>query len=175
MITAIPMNEDRIASHFSKAKVFMFLNTEGVETKLSVNPALNSNCAGKQALIELLQAQGAERIIVRNIGQQMLNKLMGANIRVYQIERGHEDLSSLAAAADEALTPITEVSPEHISFQQRLRRRQQKSSCCGKGHHHEGGHGGECHGHGRGHGHGHRHGHGHGGKHQGKGQGCQCH
>ena len=39
MITAIPMKEDRVASHFTKADSFVFVNENGDVLSRKANPA----------------------------------------------------------------------------------------------------------------------------------------
>ena len=71
MITAIPMKEDRVASHFTKADSFVLLmKTEMFYPITKANPALNANCSGKKDLLAMLLAENAKRVIVRNIGEQ---------------------------------------------------------------------------------------------------------
>ena len=72
MITAIPMNKDHVASHFTKADSFVFLDDNGQILVERINPTLDANCAGKSQLLALLKAENAQRIIVRNIGERML-------------------------------------------------------------------------------------------------------
>ena len=72
MITAIPMSDDRVANHFTKADCLVFLDEQGVERNRVDNPARDASCAGKQKLVELLAEQQANRIVVRNIGEQRL-------------------------------------------------------------------------------------------------------
>lgn len=110
MITAIPMNENRVASHFTKADTLLFINEQGVEISRHANPALNANCAGKQSLLELLSAEGAERVVVRNIGEQMLGKLLARQLAVLQTECGRRQASELAAPSAEGLRLLTEAS-----------------------------------------------------------------
>ncbi len=57
MITAIPMNANRISGHFSKADSFVCINERGEEISRHANPALDAGCTGKQSLLELLAQQ----------------------------------------------------------------------------------------------------------------------
>ena len=54
MITAIPMIDDRVANHFTKANCLVFLDERGVEINRVDNPALAANCADKQKMVDLL-------------------------------------------------------------------------------------------------------------------------
>lgn len=83
MIFAIPYQNERIAGHFSKADTFVFTDKQQSTTK--ENPALNSsNCGGKKDLLALLKSQKTNTVLVRNIGQKMLAKLLNADIRVFR-------------------------------------------------------------------------------------------
>ena len=74
IITAIPMNDDHIAGHFAKAERFVFVDEQGSTLAEIANPVAGNEC--KSALAELLQAQGARRIVLKNIGSKMLGKLL---------------------------------------------------------------------------------------------------
>ncbi len=130
MITAIPMNENRVASHFTKADTLLFINEQGVEISRHANPALNANCAGKQSLLELLSAEGAERVVVRNIGEQMLGKLLARQLAVLQTECGRRQASELAAPSAEGLRLLTEASQGRQSLNHEAKA---KSGGCGCG------------------------------------------
>ncbi|WP_024873329.1 NifB/NifX family molybdenum-iron cluster-binding protein [Tolumonas lignilytica] len=98
MITAIPMNEDRIANHFSKADHFVFVNENGDVLSRMVNPALNANCSGKNALLTLLQAENTQQIFVRNIGERILGKLLENQFAVFQVNSNRQNISELVTA-----------------------------------------------------------------------------
>ena len=95
MITAIPMIDDRVANHFTKANCLVFLDERGVEINRVDNPALAANCAGKQKMVDLLAEQQVERIVVRNIGEQMLGKLLARQFVVYQTDCGRRPTHEL--------------------------------------------------------------------------------
>ena len=88
MITAIPMKEDRVASHFTKADSFVFVNENGDVLSRKANPALNANCSGKKDLLAMLLAENAKRVIVRNIGERILGKLLESQFAVFQTSCG---------------------------------------------------------------------------------------
>ena len=195
MITAIPMNEDRIANHFSKAEKFLFINEHGEEVSRHANPVYLAQSAGKKALLHMLIQQGADRVIVRNIGQRMLGKLLDHRLGVFQIERGRRDISELAKPEATGVITLTEAEQGRPSLnydankkeggRQHHREAGLKQGRCG--HHRSHGHAAqeehrECCGHnGRGHGRGDGHGYaaqeerhqrcGHSGRGYGRGQG----
>ncbi len=84
MITAIPMKADKMSGHFTKSDSFLFFDDKGAVVGQSQNPALNSDCSGKDALVDLLTASGCRQVIVRNIGERMLSKLLERDIVIYQ-------------------------------------------------------------------------------------------
>lgn len=54
MITAIPVNDDRVANHFTKASHLVLVDERGVELSRTENPALGADCSGKRKLVDLL-------------------------------------------------------------------------------------------------------------------------
>ncbi|WP_354623573.1 NifB/NifX family molybdenum-iron cluster-binding protein [Psychromonas sp. MME2] len=133
MKTAIPMKDDRIASHFTKADHFIFLDKNGSIQTTKKNPAFGADCCGKSALHKLLTTEQTQRVIVRNIGQRSLAKLLQAGIQVLQAESGHFDSDIFN----------TNGLIELIDAQQGrepLTHRAKKTNCCGDSqepkHHH---------------------------------------
>jgi predicted Fe-Mo cluster-binding NifX family protein len=143
MITAIPVNDNRISNHFTKAQSLLFIDEQGVEISRHRNPALNGGCADKRKMLDLISGQGAERVLVRNIGEQMLGKLLGKNLEVFQVDRCRQSLQELVqdGASTRALTHASQgrASVNHEA---------KGGKCC---HEHEGEHahegGSSCHEH----------------------------
>lgn len=79
MITAIPVTKEHISGHFTKAESFIFINAEGRIVCHHINPAREGGCAEKKALLNMLQRQNAQRVIVRHIGERMLESCSLAN------------------------------------------------------------------------------------------------
>ena len=147
MISAIPMNDDRIASHFSKAHSLLFVNEQGQELSRQPNPALAAGCAGKQRLVELLLANKAQRVVVRNIGERMLGKLLAHQLQVVQTDCGRRSVAELANPAAAPMPALTDASAGHLSFNYELKQAGGKacshgcaagqppaSPCCGTNH-----------------------------------------
>jgi predicted Fe-Mo cluster-binding NifX family protein len=158
MITVIPMNDDRIANHFTRADSLLFIDAEGREISRHANPALEAECGGKQRLLDLIVRQGAERVVVRNIGRQMLDRLLEQNLIVLQTGRGHRHVADLSQFAD--LVALTDASQGRPSSHHD----EQAGGCgCGHQHGHSHSHDAEhqCCGQHKGHQH-HAHGRGHG-------------
>ncbi|WP_228714813.1 NifB/NifX family molybdenum-iron cluster-binding protein [Raoultella ornithinolytica] len=51
-------------------------------------PRWGADCSGKRKLVDLLVQQQVSRVVVRNIGERMLGKLLGHQIAVYQTDCG---------------------------------------------------------------------------------------
>ena len=131
MITAIPMNDDRVASHFTKANCLVFLDERGVEINRVDNPALAANCAGKQKMIDLLTEQQVNRVVVRNIGEQMLGKLLARQFAVYQTNCGRRLASELGDPVASGLVQLNQASQGRQSLNHEAKK---KSGGCGCGH-----------------------------------------
>ena len=110
MITAIPLLDGAVSSHFTKADALLLLDASGNEIARHANPARQANCAGKQSLLTLLQQQGVTRVIVRNIGEQMLGKLLSRQMAVFQSRCGRLQPQELACAQEENLIALTQAS-----------------------------------------------------------------
>lgn len=91
MTIAMVVNKNRLANHFVKAPEFAFFNADNTLIKVTDNPAKTSSCcSGKKATVALLQESNVKKIIVRNIGQRMLGRLLEADIQVFQSPFGGE-------------------------------------------------------------------------------------
>ncbi|RWX56064.1 NifB/NifX family molybdenum-iron cluster-binding protein [Photobacterium chitinilyticum] len=186
MITAIPMNENHIANHFSKAEHFLFINEQGVEISRYPNPVQGAHYAGKKELLKLLLEQQAKRIVVRNIGQQMLGKLLSHQLAVVQTDSGRRSAVELVNSEAVGLVSLTDPeqgrpSPNHDGCRHGQRRCHSHDKGhgdgCGHRHGNDKGHGDGCghrHGNDKGHGNGCGKGHGRGGHGESKGRRC-CH
>jgi len=96
MITAIPMIDNRLSNHFTKAHHFIFVDDNGGMICSAPNPALGSNCSGKTKLVEILIENNADKVLVKNIGTRMLSRLFDNNILVLMAENGRtEDVRHL--------------------------------------------------------------------------------
>ncbi|WP_051680291.1 NifB/NifX family molybdenum-iron cluster-binding protein [Vibrio rhizosphaerae] len=133
MIIAIPVKEERIANHFTKADHFIFTDESGEIVGRQPNPAQAAGCAGKSALLALLQSERVERVIVRQIGQRMLSRLLDNQFAVFQTQTGRQELRHLIQAADEWI-PLTDTKQGRQSVNYQTK--QQQGGCCGH-HQHE--------------------------------------
>lgn len=131
MITAIPMNDQNVASHFSKALSFAFFNELGQEVSRASNPANDSSCGGKTKLLKLFQEQGVQRVLVRHIGEQMLSRLLSNSLHVFQCTSCRNSVDELAKAPKESLKKLTSPSQGTPSVNHE-KKAQSGHSCCHK-------------------------------------------
>ncbi|MCL6271169.1 hypothetical protein M3P05_14680 [Sansalvadorimonas sp. 2012CJ34-2] len=151
MITVVPVDENKISDHFSKAEEFVFLNEKGEQVKRMANPVLNAEgCPGraKRFLVELLTVANPDRIVVRDLGGCMLRKLLAADFKVYKT-----NARSLFEDLNENLFPMTDPEQAHTPGHKHKHEHGKEGGCCGK----------------------HKHDHEHHGKHQHRHGGCGCH
>ncbi|WED21328.1 dinitrogenase iron-molybdenum cofactor [Vibrio sp. JC009] len=108
MIYAIPTNSDTVANHFMKASQFALVDENNAVIKCVESPAAGakSSCADKSSAIKLLKEMKPDAVIVRNIGERSLGKLLSAGIRVMQVNTR----TALASATQAELTELTEAS-----------------------------------------------------------------
>ena len=138
--SALMLSQGLLAGHFTRAEQLQILNPEGNVIATLANPAAAEGCHGKQALLDALAHYQVGQVVVRNIGERMLSRLLAANIRVLQCRSARLPLPALLAPAN--LQPLTEASQGRPS-----RRHQSKSAIraiqpVGAGHSHANCHGG---------------------------------
>ncbi|ENC6730899.1 hypothetical protein ABKZ05_001581 [Vibrio navarrensis] len=122
MIIAVPVNDQNVANHFTKAQRFALLDDRGNVLNYLDNPALSSEgCHGKKRLIAQLLAAKVSKVMVKNIGQKSLAKLLAGNVLVERVA----GRNSLATVLSAGAMPLTEAG------QGRECRTESKSRCCG--------------------------------------------
>lgn len=134
MITAIPMNDDRVASHFTKAHCLVFLDEQGKEISRIANPAREEKCAGKQQMVDLLAEKQVGQVIVRNIGEQMLGKLLARQFAVYQTHCGRRSPSELVNTVSGGLTQLEQASQGRQSLHHEAKKNSGGCGCNHDGH-----------------------------------------
>lgn len=156
MITAIPMKSDRISGHFTKAPDMILLDDQGHTIERFANPAMESGCSGKEALLAVLAEKRVQRVVVRHIGEQMLGKLLNNKISVFQVKGSRFVNEALAKPEAFGMLPLTKAQQGRESVNHT--RKMAEGGCCGHDHNHEQQHsetaqprGGCCQGHGEGH------------------------
>ena len=138
--SALMLSQGLLAGHFTRAEQLQILSPEGSVIATLANPAAAEGCHGKQGLLDALAHHQVGQVVVRNIGERMLGRLLAANIRVLQCRSARLPLPALLAPAN--LRPLTEASQGRPS-----RRHQSKSAIraiqpIGAGHSHADCHGG---------------------------------
>jgi predicted Fe-Mo cluster-binding NifX family protein len=126
------MKDERICNHFTKAETFMIFDADGKQQSVMTNPGLNGNCSGKAALVTMLQQAQIDRVIVRNIGERILAKLLNANFLVFQATSNRLAPSELIIS--DSLIPLLSAEQGRASIN--YEEKQAKGGCCG----HEEGH-----------------------------------
>lgn len=105
---AILLSRGRPSAHVSRAEQLQIVSPTGEVLATMSNPANGEGCRGKQALLATLQAHAVTQVLVRNIGEHMLGRLLDAGISVWQYRSAHLDLS---AAHLQPLTDASQGSP----------------------------------------------------------------
>ncbi|GGP42164.1 hypothetical protein GCM10009347_07360 [Shewanella algicola] len=142
MITAIPIKDDHIASHFSRADSMIIINEQAEVIARFANPALAAGCDGKKQLLNLIVAHGAERVIVRNIGQQLLSKMLNHQLNVFHVKNGRTAIEELASDHLPQCEQFSEVTQGRPSMKHLAK--QANGGCCDHEHGEGGCHGGHC-------------------------------
>jgi predicted Fe-Mo cluster-binding NifX family protein len=132
MKTAMPIKDSHICNHFTKAEVFAIFDEEGQQQSVIPNPALNGNCSGKAALVTMLQQACVGRVIVRNVGERMLAKLLDAKFVVLQVTNNR--LAAQDLVVSDSLIPL--LSAEQGRSSVNYEEKQAKGSGCSHEEHH---------------------------------------
>jgi len=126
MIYAIPNSRNGVANHFMKAKQFVFFDENNVFIDRAINPGSETNtnrsCRDKKSTISLLRKMETDVVIVRNIGERALDKLLKQNVRVFQVN-GQTQLSDAIKSPMVELTESTQGRPS--------KNHQNQSQCSG--------------------------------------------
>ncbi|EKP0260179.1 hypothetical protein JFQ93_001426 [Aeromonas sobria] len=119
--SALMLSQGLLAGHFTRAEQLQILSPEGNVIITLANPAAAEGCHGKQGLLDALAHHQVGQVVVRNIGERMLGRLLAANIRVLQCRAARLPLPALLAPAN--LQLLTDASQGRPS-----RRHQSKSA-----------------------------------------------
>lgn len=168
MIYAIPNKHNCVSNHFMKAQQFAFISDENSQVQNIVNPGFGgkSSCKDKKEALNLISKMNADAVIVRNIGERSLGKLLTAGIRVFRVS----GQTSIDTALQSPMVELTSAEQGRPSVNHTRKGGCGGHSAGGCGGHHGESSGCGCGGH---HAHGHEHkamamaSHGHG---KGKGQ-----
>jgi len=135
MKIAIPMNNDHIAGHFTKAQSLLMCDDTGAQLEQLANPALDANCSGKQSLLDLLASHQIQRVVVRNIGERMLGKLLEQGFEVHNLSRGRADLAQIIDEAVQRPNLLTRADQgqESVNYH---KKQAEGGGCCSHEHGH---------------------------------------
>lgn len=112
MITAVPISNDKLANHFTKAEAICFFDQQGGLLCNFDNPATSGGCEAKSDLVALLKQQNTSSLLVKNIGQRMLQKLLDNGIQVFKVESGQKNLQQhISGLGVIPLTSIDQARP----------------------------------------------------------------
>ncbi|MFB9134666.1 NifB/NifX family molybdenum-iron cluster-binding protein [Vibrio olivae] len=150
MRIALPLQDSNLASHFTKASYFAIYDEFGDLITQFDNPAIESGCSGKHQLVERFTEYKVATILVKNIGERMLGKLLENGINIKQVNQRNQAISELLNQL--AHYPVlSERSQGRPSIQYQAK--QSQGECCShtassschrqscEAHHHQGKHG----------------------------------
>ncbi|MDV6252260.1 NifB/NifX family molybdenum-iron cluster-binding protein [Vibrio sp. EA2] len=128
MIYAIPNDGERVANHFVKAPyIAIYSDEEGMLHNLANIAAMpQSGCKAKSQMIQSLDQYNVDAVLVRNIGERALAKLLRNGKQVFRLSAR----SSLEDVLGVSRTALTEPSQGRPSINHK-----QKGGCgsCGCG------------------------------------------
>lgn len=108
MIYAIPNDGERVANHFVKAPyIAIYSDTDGMLKNLANIAAMpQAGCKAKSQLIQSLQDYNVEAVLVRNIGERALEKLLHSGKQVFRLST-RSSLEDVLAVPREPLTDVS--------------------------------------------------------------------
>lgn len=112
MIYAIPNDGERVANHFVKAPyIAIYSDTDGMLKNLANIAAMpQAGCKAKSQLIQSLQDYNVEAVLVRNIGERALEKLLHSGKQVFRLST-RSSLEDVLAVPREPLTDASQGRP----------------------------------------------------------------
>lgn len=146
MTTAIPVSRNKLSCHFSKSEQFILQHPVDKQLKQFENPANQDGCSGKSALLEQLQQHQVEKILVSQIGNRMLGRLLDAGFRVFQIAESARQVSPETLFERDDHIELTTASQGKNCPTFEKKHAEGKGKCCSHaGHKHHGQHGAVMH------------------------------
>ena len=131
MITAIPIQRGYFSAHFSKADAFCFFDQDGRLIKRVNNPVKSEQCSTRSKLMALFEDYRVSRVIVRRVGEKMLDRLLSHSILVFSPKELEMDVDKVVLLSEENLSAITQEEKAKVVV--RSQQRSKQSGCC----HHE--------------------------------------
>ena len=102
MIIALPLSRGKLAKHFTKAPHIAFYNAEHQLIETLDNPAIEGGCAAKKAMLNLIKSKGSTMVLVDQIGERMLGKLLATGAVISKGDSGLPIEQVLAASQENA-------------------------------------------------------------------------
>ncbi|MGX9416037.1 NifB/NifX family molybdenum-iron cluster-binding protein [Vibrio sp. WJH972] len=133
MYIAMPLQDKSLSNHFTKASAFALFNQNGDFIKQFENPGLQKDCEGKSKLVELLNLYQVSQVVVKNVGERMLGKLLDSKIVVKQVNQRGLDVVSIFEHM-EALPTLASADQGRESIN--YREKQKTGGCCNHEHKH---------------------------------------
>lgn len=108
MIYAVPNDGERVANHFVKAPyIAIYSDEDGMLQNLANIAAMpQSGCKAKSQMIQSLNQYNVDAVLVRNIGERALEKLLRNGKLVFRLSTR----SSIEDVLGVARTPLTDAS-----------------------------------------------------------------
>ncbi|MGI9896297.1 NifB/NifX family molybdenum-iron cluster-binding protein [Vibrio natriegens] len=108
MIYAVPNDGERVANHFVKAPyIAIYSDEDGMLQNLANIAAMpQSGCKAKSQMIQSLNQYNVDAVLVRNIGERALEKLLRNGKQVFRLSTR----SSIEDVLGVARTPLTDAS-----------------------------------------------------------------
>ncbi len=130
MIYAVPNDGERVANHFVKAPyIAIYSDEEGMLHNLANIASMpQSGCKAKSQMIQSLNQYNVDAVLVRNIGERALEKLLRNGKQVFRLSTR----SSLEDVLGVARTPLTEVSQGRPSVNHKTKGGCGSRGCGGK-------------------------------------------
>ncbi|PWF73355.1 dinitrogenase iron-molybdenum cofactor [Vibrio sp. T9] len=133
MIYAIPNDGERVANHFVKAPyIAIYSDTDGMLKNLANIASMpQAGCNAKSQLIQSLQEYNVDAVLVRNIGERALAKLLRSGTQVFRLST-RSSLEDVLAVPRE---PLIEPSQGRPSNNHKKNAHKPKGGCgsCGCG------------------------------------------
>ncbi|MCS0324202.1 NifB/NifX family molybdenum-iron cluster-binding protein [Vibrio diabolicus] len=114
MIYAIPNDGERVANHFVKAPyIAIYSDTDGMLKNLANIASMpQAGCNAKSQLIQSLQEYNVDAVLVRNIGERALAKLLRSGTQVFRLST-RSSLEDVLAVPREPLIEPSQGRPSN--------------------------------------------------------------
>lgn len=103
---AIPICNDKLFNHYSKAPQFLLLDDVTKQEQIvDLTPTIKAKTCGKKTqMLSLFTAHNVGAVIIKNIGEAMLSTFFDQGIKVFRLNRGADihalDFSQLIPVED---------------------------------------------------------------------------